>query len=700
VTPDDLAPWDPLWTDAPRRWGEAPWSGNGTLGALAYVHPAHPDRLRIETGHAAACMARPGLDPADSCRIPVGHLELVLPGPVTGGAARLHLAEGGWTVVCRHAGGTTTARGRVQADAPVVLIAWEGPGEPRFVPAVAVPDHDRSVRTPCPPPYRADAADAAVVVQPTDPAGAIATAWCSGPGRLALAIAVAADADRARADALAAARPDDAAARARHAAWWRGFWARWDLRLPDPVLQANALVQIARLGSAIRAGAPVCDLLGPWYRPTRWPFLFQNLNLQTTYPACAPLGLADEAAAFPAWLTAAAPALAANVPATLTTEGAWVGSTSARDGRSAWEGCLERGNLLWHLQVWWELAHHAGDGRDLDGAWLDLLERALEVHLALLVPGDDGRLHLPPTRSPEYGIAPDCTYDLALCAWGLGAALAHAPTHPQAPRWRDALARLAEPHVDPATGLMVGAGMPFAQSHRHHSHLFPYHPLRLRAPDALFRKSLEHWLSLDRHLEGYSYGLAASCWALLGEGDRAAAAIRAGMERHLQPNGMYLEGSHPYDRKAPPPGVTRMLSPTIETPFIALRATLDLLLRSDAAGIDLFPAVPAAWPSAGFAGLHAWGGVRIDAAWTAAGTAWVRLAGRGRVRLRTRWAAPPSGPAIAEGDALAVDLDAGPVELRAVAGGLPAAPAPAPWFGAVRIATLPAAIREDPCPDW
>ena len=58
MTPDDLAPWDPLWTDAPRRWGEGPWSGNGTLGALAYVHPAHPDRLRIETGHAAACMAR------------------------------------------------------------------------------------------------------------------------------------------------------------------------------------------------------------------------------------------------------------------------------------------------------------------------------------------------------------------------------------------------------------------------------------------------------------------------------------------------------------------------------------------------------------------------------------------------------------------------------------------------------------------
>lgn len=695
MTPTELAAWDPQWSAVPQRWGEGPWAGNGTLGALAFVHPSRPDRVRIETGHAAACMARPGLDPCDTCRIPVGRLELVLPGPVIDGWARLHLSEGAWTLACRHAGGLTTLRCRVQADAPVIHLAWEGPGAAEFLPALAVPAHDRSIRTPCPPSVRQDAPDAQVVIQPTDPAGAIATAWRSAPGRLALSIATGADADAARTAALAAAVPDDAAAGERHRAWWRDFWGRWDLRLADPVLQANALVQIARLGSAIRAGAPVCDLLGPWYRPTRWPFLFQNLNLQTTYPACAPLGLGDEAGAFPAWLAAVAPALAANVPATVTTRGAWVGSTSARDGRSAWEGCLERGNLLWHLHVWWELAHHAGDGRELDAAWLPLLERALEVHLALLHPGDDGRLHLPPTRSPEYGIAPDCTYDLALCAWGLRAALDHAPGHAQAGRWRSALDRLAEPCVDPDSGLMVGAGVPFAQSHRHHSHLFPYHPLRLRAPDALFRRSLEHWLALDRHLEGYSYGLAASCWALLGEGDRAAAAIRSGMERHLQPNGMYLEGSHPYDRRQPPPGVTRMLSPTIETPFIALRATLDLLLRSDAAGIDLFPAVPAAWPAAGFAGLHAWGGVRVDAAWSPAGTTWVRLAGHGRVRIRTRWAEPPAGPVRCEADAWVVDLDGGPAELRAGAAGLPAAPAACAWFGSARVATLPEALRED-----
>ncbi len=59
------------------------------------------------------------------------------------------------------------------------------------------------------------------------------------------------------------------------------------------------------------AGPPACTwrkAAGPWYRPTHWLFLFQNLNLQTTYPACAPLGLADEAAGFPAWLAAVAPA--------------------------------------------------------------------------------------------------------------------------------------------------------------------------------------------------------------------------------------------------------------------------------------------------------------------------------------------------------------------------------------------------------
>ena len=43
-----------------------------------------------------------------------------------------------------------------------------------------------------------------------------------------------------------------------------------------------------------------------------------------------------------------------------------------------------------------------------------LLRRAMNYYLKFLYAGDDGKLHLPLTFSPEYGSAPDCNYDLAL----------------------------------------------------------------------------------------------------------------------------------------------------------------------------------------------------------------------------------------------------------------------------------------------
>jgi hypothetical protein len=59
----------------------------------------------------------------------------------------------------------------------------------------------------------------------------------------------------------------------------------------------------------------------------------------------------------------------------------------------------------------------------------------------------------------------------------------------------------------------------------------------------------------------------------------------------------------------------------------------------------------------------------------------------------------PTGPGRDEAGDRIIDLDGGTVELNAGGDGLPPAPAPLAWFGSPRIATLPAAIREDPCPD-
>ena len=97
---------------------------------------------------------------------------------------------------------------------------------------------------------------------------------------------------------------------------------------------------------------------------------------------------------------------------------------------------------------------------------------------------------------------------------------------PLAATWRDTLAKLPPFPVDPATGYMIGAGVPFAKSHRHFSHLFMIYPLHLvdaesAADRPLIEKSLDHWQSLPEALRGYSYtgGSAMSAW--LGRSDDA-----------------------------------------------------------------------------------------------------------------------------------------------------------------------------------
>ena len=79
----------------------------------------------------------------------------------------------------------------------------------------------------------------------------------------------------------------------------------------------------------------------------------------------------------------------------------------------------EVGNLTWALHNIWLSYRHTMDERILRDVVYPLLTRTINYYRHFLFPGTDGKLHLPPTFSPEYGVdAPDTNYDLALIRWG------------------------------------------------------------------------------------------------------------------------------------------------------------------------------------------------------------------------------------------------------------------------------------------
>ena len=49
-----------------------------------------------------------------------------------------------------------------------------------------------------------------------------------------------------------------------HTAWWRSFWAKSTIRLPDPVLEKQWYLEIYKFGAASRRGAPPITLQAVW----------------------------------------------------------------------------------------------------------------------------------------------------------------------------------------------------------------------------------------------------------------------------------------------------------------------------------------------------------------------------------------------------------------------------------------------------
>jgi len=331
--------------------------------------------------------------------------------------------------------------------------------------------------------------------------------------------------------------------------------------------------------------------------------------------------------------------LIANVPAAYRADSAGIGRASALDlvrtvAEPGKDKEAEIGLLLWLCHnLWWQY-RASMDGTMLREDVYPILRRAVNYHLHF-VEEKDGRFHLPPTFSPEYGSAPDCNYDLALLKWGCRTLLwidARLKLNdPLAARWRDVDARLVDFPQD-KNGFMIGAGRPFAMSHRHYSHLFMIWPLRLLDADKpetkeIAERSVRRWHSKKGGLQGYSYTGGASLLATIGDGDGAYAMLE-GVKRFIKPNTLYDEGGNP----------------VIETPLSANRSIHDMLLQSVGDEVRVFNATPKAWGDIVFRDLRGEGAFLVSAGRRGGATAWIAvksLAGE-PLKLRAVFAAPPA----------------------------------------------------------
>ena len=442
-----------------------------------------------------------------------------------------------------------------------------------------------------------------------------------------------------------------------HEIWWRTYWEKSSIRLPDSVLERQWYREIYKFGAASRRGAPPITLQAVWTADNGsippWKGDFHNdLNTQLSYWPCYSANHLEEGSAFLDWLWQCKseaerytktfferPGLNFPGVSTLTGRpmGGWI-QYALSPTVSAW--------LSHHFYLQWRYTMDRDFLVTRAYPWLHDVALFLQ---SLSRRETDGKRTLPLSSSPEINdngidawFSRTTNFDLALIRWLYSAAAEMADSlgrKEEGAQWRRNLSEW--PDLARAEGdgkLLVAPGVPLAASHRHFSHLMAIHPLGIvdwekgAADRRTIRASLADLkrLGTDQWC-GYSYAWLSSLAARGRDGEAAAEALRSFADCFCLPNSFHVNGDQSGTGKS-----TFTYRPfTLEGNFAFAAGVQEMLLQSHAGAIRVFPAVPKGWKVVSFTNLRAEGAFLVSASMVDGRVHEVRIVSEkgGRVRI-------------------------------------------------------------------
>ena len=674
--PTFMARQDPVWERLPENYFEGAFVGNGLLGTIVFRDPVQTNSLCFEIGRTDIYDHREGA-PAhqEQSRLPIGQALLTPVGKITGAKLRTDL----WNAEIR--GEITTDAGEIKwrclvpsAGEVIVLDLSTTAGERGTTfsfraaqgdsPRHTVLPREKPNYKPNPPFETRRMEDLEVVVQPLLAGGDYATTWRevrADPDTRTVFLTVSnriaggGSAEAAVATMNQAVALGVRAMEASHRAWWHAYYPASFVSVPDARIESFYWIQWYKLGSATREDRPAVDLMGPWFRMSRWPAYWTNLNLQLAYYTVQAGNHLELGERLSRWVEGSLPDLIDNCPPEFRADSAALGNPTGLRLIAPAPGTEQHGYqfiaLPWLMQHCYLQYRYTMDDQRLRERIYPLMRRTFNLYLHLIRLGDDGHYHIPKAFSDEYGYAEDTSLNLALLRWGLQTLVASSQRlkidDPLLPKWKEVLAKLVDFPVDEKTGIMIGKDTPFARPHRHYSHLFAIFPLyTLNVDDQPERRGLMEQ-SIQRHvgLNGdncmYKFTGSASLSAALGDGDLALTQLQRALTilpkgPTVTPNTLYIEGGWP----------------TFESPISASRNVLDMLLQSWGGFIRVFPACPSQWRDTSFHDLRAEGGFVVSAVREGGHTTFIRIKSLAGEPCRLKCDLP--APVISIGPATAV----------------------------------------------
>lgn len=416
-----------------------------------------------------------------------------------------------------------------------------------------------------------------------------------------------------------------------HTGWWKNFWSKSSINLPDTLIEKQYYLEMYKLGAVSRPDAPAITLQAAWTADNGslppWKGDFHNdLNTQLSYWPVYTGNHLTEGESFINWLWKNKKkneqytqqyfgVKGLNVPgvATLSGEpmGGWI-QYAMGPTVSAW--CAQY--FYWHWKYSMNEVFLKTKAYPYITAVATYLENITRLH--------NGVRTLPISSSPEYNdnhidawFMEWSNFDLSLVKFLFKTASEIALANnkkTEAAHWENILKEL--PNYDTnETGFTIAPSHNLSKSHRHLSQYMAIYPLALldiNKPEdkTIIQYSLHRIESVGTDAWcGYSFSWMACLFARAYEADKAVRQLQIFASNFCSPNSFHLNG----DQKGGEYSNYTYRPFTLEGNFAFAQGVHELLLQSREGYIEVFPAVPNSWLHVSFNNLRTEGAFLVSA---------------------------------------------------------------------------------------
>lgn len=416
-----------------------------------------------------------------------------------------------------------------------------------------------------------------------------------------------------------------------HIKWWKGYWAKSSVSLPDTLLEKNYYRSLYLFASCSRKGFYPMPLQGVWTAddgkipPWKGDY-HHDTNTQLSYQSFLKANRLDEGRVFVDYLWSMRDVFRRFAKEFFGVEGLLLPSCSTLDGKpiGGWAHYAFSPTMtIWAAQSFDEYYLYTGDDAFLREYAYPYFKEIGQAIYGLLEKRE-GKLYLPLSSSPEIFDAtrkaylePNSNFDLALLKYLYKTLLRYTEIlQKDGSEYSLILEQLDDIAIDEEGVVMLDKTQRLPESHRHFSHTMGLYPLHLINYDTDENKRIyENTILQLEQLGtgwwvGFSFAMSAQLYAMALNGNGAYEKLRAFCKGFVADNGFHLNG----DFKNYGFSQWHYRPFTLESLFGYCDALQEMLLQDHQGYLDIFPAVPREWlEKLSFKNLRSYGGVLVSA---------------------------------------------------------------------------------------